>query len=125
MSKSASQRNLSEGYMSHTRGGGDSGFADGTHTLRSPRQNVVKGNYSAQSDIESRSGDEQWKQIGVMPAKNPQEDLRHWQQQHQEELLHQHLETQVSRPVGFGCLLDQIDFLDQFFVYFGCSECIF
>lgn len=38
-----------------------------------------------------------WKDISSNPvsSKNPQEDLRHWQQLHQEELLHQHLETQV------------------------------
>ena len=43
-------------------------------------------------------GDEQWKQIGGshLLLNKHQEGLRHWQQQHQEELLHQHLETQVG-----------------------------
>ncbi|XP_059153963.1 centrosomal protein of 85 kDa-like isoform X2 [Physella acuta] len=41
--------------------------------------------------------DEQWKDIGGghVTGKVPQDDLRSWQQQHQEELLHQHLETQA------------------------------
>lgn len=39
-----------------------------------------------------------WKDIGggtPVQTKHQQDDLRHWQQLHQEELLHQHLETQV------------------------------
>lgn len=38
-----------------------------------------------------------WKEVNGNPvsSKNPQDDLRHWQQLHQEELLHQHLETQA------------------------------
>lgn len=53
--------------------------------------------FSHQSPGSGGSGDEQWKPIGGshLVLKKHQEGLRHWQQQHQEELLHQHLETQA------------------------------
>ncbi|GFO42679.1 centrosomal protein of 85 kda [Plakobranchus ocellatus] len=59
------------------------------------------------------SGDDQWKQIGGghLVLKKHQEGLRHWQQQHQEELLHQHLETQAlyETPSNQSLLLSGTD----------------
>ncbi|RUS73563.1 hypothetical protein EGW08_018679 [Elysia chlorotica] len=58
-------------------------------------------------------GDDEWKKIGGshMVLKNHQEGLRHWQQQHQEELLHQHLETQAlyESPSNQSLLLNGPD----------------
>ncbi|XP_005104232.1 centrosomal protein of 85 kDa [Aplysia californica] len=105
--KSASQRNVNHDYSAPTRG--DSGFVGDGHSERSPRQNFAKslggGGSGVGGGYQSSHGGqpgvspkaEQWKEIGGghLAGKNPQEDLRHWQQQHQEELLHQHLETQA------------------------------
>ena len=70
--------------------------------VRTQQKGVIgSSSYSGffqQSPERGGGRDEEWKQIGGshLVLNKHQEGLRHWQQQHQEELLHQHLETQVN-----------------------------
>ncbi|BFZ25333.1 hypothetical protein BsWGS_28372 [Bradybaena similaris] len=98
-----SQKNLHHNYSSpalaHARNVGN--YADGDESALQP--GIAKRSYMTKSmeylgnGKAPAVGNDQWKDIGDghMFLKSPKDNLRHWQQQHQEELLHQHLETQA------------------------------
>ena len=83
LSKSVSQRNVNDSR------GVDSGYSHNSQSQRSPRG--LSG--SPRGQTVGSPGEEQWKMIGGGHMKSPghtghmtnkpQDDLRHWQQQHQ------------------------------------------
>ncbi|CAG5117801.1 unnamed protein product [Candidula unifasciata] len=82
-------------------------YADGDNSLQ---PGIIKSSFMTKSmeylgnGKSQVMGNDQWKDIGDghILKKSPKDNLRHWQQQHQEELLHQHLETQAlyENPSG-------------------------
>lgn len=93
----SSQKNLHHNYSSpgYSLGKDASGPVDS-----SPKHGFASLNFLTQtvdylgSSKQPAAGSEQWKDISGSHI-IVKDDLRHWQQQHQEQLLHQHLETQV------------------------------
>lgn len=125
------QKNLHHNYSSpalaHVRNVGN--YTDGDESALQP--GIIKRNYMTKSmeylgnGKSPAVGNDQWKDIGDghMFKKSPKDNLRHWQQQHQEELLHQHLETQVG--VQFSILLPYphlMDLLVSFSFFYSSSS---